>query len=131
MATIEVRQYQTADGRIPDIMQQRLLDMGEWLKVNGEAIYGTHRWRETKEGDLVRYTAKDNAVYAICLKWPGDTLTLAAPKPGANPAVSMPGVDGPIASKVENGKLVISVPALTPDKVPCRHAYVFKLTGVE
>ena len=31
----------TGDGRIPVIMQQRLLEIGDWLKVNGEAIYGT------------------------------------------------------------------------------------------
>ena len=31
----------TADGRIPVIMQQKLLDIGDWLKVNGEAVYGT------------------------------------------------------------------------------------------
>ena len=33
----------TADGRIPVVMQERLLDIGDWLAINGEAIYGTKK----------------------------------------------------------------------------------------
>jgi alpha-L-fucosidase len=52
----------TADGRIPVIMEDRLIRLGEWLEVNGEAIYGSRRWEndsQWSEGERIVYTKKD------------------------------------------------------------------------
>ena len=54
-----------ADGSIPVIMEERLVQIGEWLKVNGEVIYNTSKRRVTNEKGFVRYTSNDKALYAI------------------------------------------------------------------
>ncbi len=54
----------TADGRIPVIMQQRLLEIGDWLKINGEAIYGAKAnpfWPRTFDWGTI--TQKENKLY--------------------------------------------------------------------
>jgi alpha-L-fucosidase len=45
-------------GKIPPIMQERLLQIGEWMKINGEAIYGSTRWKEPSQWSAGRQDYK-------------------------------------------------------------------------
>lgn len=63
-----------ADGTVPEIQVERLLDIGKWLEENGEAIYGTRPWvratSKTTDGLEIRFTKKDNFLYVIILGIP-------------------------------------------------------------
>lgn len=48
-------------GKIPPIMQERLLQMGEWLKINGEAIYNTTRWKTSSQWSMGNRNYKDRS----------------------------------------------------------------------
>jgi alpha-L-fucosidase len=59
------------DATIPDPQLQRLEWLGQWLDLNGEAIYGTRPWTraagETTDGRSLRFTRKEDRLYAIVL----------------------------------------------------------------
>jgi alpha-L-fucosidase len=136
------------DGTIPDEAAKMLLGLGEWLNVNGEAIYGARHWHTFGEGSTtvgeghmreredkpfnaedIRFTTKDNALYAICLGWPDGAALIKSL--GSNSPVK--------AGLIEHIELLGSAESLNwsqhedglhidaPSKKPCDHAYAFKL----
>jgi alpha-L-fucosidase len=139
----------TSEGLIPEPSVERLHAIGEWMKVNSEAIYGTHNWRTYKEGpnDLVtdyydkdkvrrvnftaqdiRFTTRNNILYATCLAWPDKEVMIKSlgkkSMPEAKIAdVTMLGLDEKLKWTLTEEGLKIT----SPKAKPCDHAFVFKI----
>ena len=119
----------TGDGRIPVIMQQRLMDMGRWLNINGEAIYGTTSWEVDSQADINAYfTVKNKDLYVIFTQYPGKTVTIRN-IPGKPLSVSLLGSDVNVSYSANGKNITITPPALSPANNPCDYAWVFKLSG--
>ena len=117
-----------ADGTIPVIMEERLLQMGQWLSVNGEAIYGTETY--TKEAqDGVYYTKKGDKVYAILNRFPFGSALLekVAYKPGVK--ARLLSSDAEITVREKDGKCELVFPPINPDEVSCQYLYAVELTN--
>lgn len=121
-----------AQGLIPQASVERLQAMGDWLRVNGEAIYGTQTFHVYAEGEHIRYTrsADGRYVYAIVLKWPGETLKLKYIRPKRNATIEMLGHSGLIPyHDIPQEGISLKIPASLQKEAnrPCQHAWVFKL----
>jgi alpha-L-fucosidase len=120
-----------ADGTIPDSQQKVLLEIGQWLDVNGGAIYGTRPWKISEEG-RVHFTTKGSTLYAISLAWPTNDLVIPALGQGKG-----------LAGKIEKVELLGHKGALEftqnaygfkvkfPAEKPCDFAYALKITGLK
>ncbi len=134
-----------ADGVIPQGVQDVLLGVGAWLRVNGEAIYSTRPWRVYGEGPTevsamqfreqdeqpftaqdIRFTSRGDTLYATCLGRPEKQVRIATLRRGADvdiASVSMLGNDQPLFWAQEADALVIN----TPPGPLSEHAGVFKI----
>jgi alpha-L-fucosidase len=124
-----------ATGRFHPAAIKQLEYVGDWLRVNGEAIYATRPWKHYKEGDSIRFTrSKDQKhVYAISLKWPGRELCLKHVKPREGSRIVMLGVRDPLPWHIDSTRgLVVAIPEYlqTERARPCRQAYVLKIEPV-
>ena len=137
-----------ADGVIPAEVAGLLRAVGAWLRVNGEAIYGTRHWERYGEGPTgvsaghmterdnapftaadLRFTRTSDALFVILMGWPGRQVTVRSLTPDRWPAarigaVSMLGLDGQLAWRQSEQGLAVELPTQRPD---CEHAYVLKL----
>ena len=132
---------QRPDGTIDEEAKYILSEIGAWLRLNGEGIYGTRPWRVCMEGDTrpasgkeevtawkpgdVRYTCKDGNVYAFLMNaQPGGTVTLNS-FAGAN----VTGVYMPGAGNIEFGRALGVLALRLPDKLPTRFTNMIIIRG--
>jgi len=140
-----------SDGTIPDEVRATLLDMGAWLKVNGEAIYGTTPWKTFGEGPTqvtggafhdtdtkpytpedFRFTAKGSTVYAIGMACPADWKAtihaLGTAHEGSSLQIGSVELVGS-SEKVTWTQGADALEATLPSGAACKYAYVLKLTA--
>ena len=125
----------TGDGRIMPIYEERLRQMGEWLKINGQAIYGSTPW-PTCQNDSVTHNVwytkgKDGNVYAIVNDWPKESLLqLGCPIPKSVKTVSLLGYTGTVVW-IPKGKQLINIDTskISATLNTSQWAWVFRITG--
>lgn len=138
-----------ADGTIPEGDEKILLEIGQWLSVNGDAIYGTRPWRIFGEGPTqivggtfndvkrpaftsedIRFTVKEKALYAILLGWPESGRAVirslaswSSLYEGEIAKVELLGSEAALSWRRNGGGLFVQLPL----ERPCEHAFVLRI----
>ncbi len=105
-----------ADGTIPSLQRERLVELGQWLGTNGPAIYGSRPWTQaegrTADGISIRFTQNANSVYAILLDTPRTPQVVIADLALESiSAIRLLGQDEDATWRQDDGHLVVTLPA--------------------
>ena len=119
------------DGTIRAIFEERLLQLGEWLKLNGEAIYESKEWSKCSKDNVssdVWYTQIDqHTVYGIVLKWPTNGITEfgCIKYQEVKGSLQLLGYNGTVHFEQGHTGIKVHFPDWNPSLI-IKHAYVFK-----
>jgi alpha-L-fucosidase len=122
-------------GELPAGSLSRLHEMGDWMSVNQDGIYGTRPIAPYKEGNIA-FTSKQNFVYAYYLAAKEETklpaeIRIKSLHPMAGTKVYMLGYKKPLDWSLKNNEVVIQVPADLQKLPPCKIAWCVKFQQVQ
>lgn len=115
----------------------RLEGIGEWMAINGEAIYATRPVAPFKEGRVCLTRKRTTgAVYAIYLAGedesaPPATIVLDALRPAKGARVSLLGADVPLQWTAGGTGFSVEIPESIRNNPPCEHAWALEISKVE
>jgi alpha-L-fucosidase len=118
-----------ADGTIPELQRKRLLELGQWLDINGEAIFDTRPWLEaegiTDQSVAVRFTQREETLYSTLLDRPKLTrVTIKSLLAEKDTTVHLLGEDEALDWEQKGNDLIITLPKDLKESP----VYAFKIT---
>jgi len=121
----------THDGRIVPIFQERLLQLGNFLSINGEAVYSSSPWTKVQNQTDIGafYTTNNNNLYVLMAPWPtASSINLISnPKPGPSASVVALGDNTPLTFSSTGNSLKIDLPEKSSTMDP--YGLVLRLSG--